>query len=62
MAKVELGGGWKDRWQNQAMLNSFKNKRQMSIYGLMSSNSKTGLGWEDKNTYTGDGGGMQMYG
>jgi hypothetical protein len=58
--KVELGGGWKDRWQNQAMVNSFKNKRQMSIYGLMSSNGKTGLGWEDKNTYTGDGGGMQM--
>lgn len=54
--KVELGGGWKDRWQNQAMVNSFKNKRQMSIYGLMSSNGKTGLGWEDKNTYTGDGG------
>lgn len=58
--KVELGGGWKDRWQNQAMINSFKNKRQMSIYGLMSSNGKTGLGWEDRNKYTGDGGGMQM--
>lgn len=58
--KVELGGGWKDRWQNQAMINSFKNKRQMSLYGLMSSNGKTGLGWEDRNAYTGDGGGMQM--
>lgn len=32
----------------------------MSIYGLMSSNGKTGLGWEDRNTYTGEGGGMQM--
>lgn len=59
--KVELGGGLYDRWQNQAMVNSFKNKRQISVYGLMSSNGKTGLGWEDKNTYTGDGGGgMQM--
>lgn len=60
--KVELGGGWKDRWQNQVMVNSFKNKRQMSVYGLMSSNGKTGLGWEDKNTYASDGsgGGMQM--
>lgn len=60
--KVELGGGWKDRWQNQAMVNSFKDKRQMSVYGLMSSNGKTGLGWEDKNTYASDGsgGGMQM--
>ncbi len=58
--KIELGGGWKDRWQNQAMVNSFKNKRQMSVYGLMSSNGKTGLGWEDKNKYTGDGGNMSM--
>ncbi|MBL7764454.1 MAG: outer membrane beta-barrel protein [Chitinophagaceae bacterium] len=58
--KVELGGGWEDRWQNQAMLNSFKNKRQLSIYGVMSSNGKTGLGWEDRNTYTGEGGGMSM--
>lgn len=54
--KVELGGGWKDRWQNQVMANSFKNKRQFSVYGLMSSNGKTGLGWEDKNTYTGSEG------
>lgn len=58
--KIELGGGWDDRWQNQAMINSFKNKRQMSAYGIMSSNGKTGLGWEDRNTYTGSGGGMQM--
>lgn len=58
--KVELGAGWKDRWENQAMINSFKNKRQMSVYGLMSSNGKTGLGWEDKNKYTGDAPGMQM--
>jgi hypothetical protein len=58
--KVELGAGLDDRWQNQAMVNSFKNKRQMSLYGLMSSNGKTGLGWEDKNKYTGDGGNMMM--
>lgn len=53
--KVELGGGWEDRWKNQAMINSFKNKRQISVYGLMSSNGETGLGWEDKNKYTGSG-------
>lgn len=58
--KVELGGGPDDRWQNQGMINSFKNKRQISAYGLMSSNGKTGLGWEDKNKYTGDGPSMQM--
>lgn len=58
--KIELGGGWKERWNNQAMINSFKDKRQMSIYGLMSSNGKTGLGWEDQNTYAGTGDNMQM--
>lgn len=58
--KVELGGGWEDRWQNQAMINSFQNKRQMSLYGLMSSNGKTGLGWEDRNKYTGDGNNMSF--
>ena len=58
--KVELGSDFQDRWQNQMMVNSFKNKRQMSVYGLMSSNGKTGLGWEDRNKYTGDGGNMQM--
>lgn len=59
--KIEAGGGPQDRWNNQVMMNAFKNKRQMSVYGLMSSNGKTGLGWEDRNAYTGDGGGgMQM--
>lgn len=54
--KIEAGGGIPNRWQNQAMLNSFKNKRQISVYGLMSSNGKTGLGWEDKQTYAGKDG------
>ncbi len=58
--KVELGGGWKDNWQNQIMVNSFKNKRQFSVYGLMSSIGKTGLGWEDKNKYANNDGGPSM--
>ena len=29
--KVELGGGWEDRWKNQAMINAFKDKRQFSV-------------------------------
>ncbi|MEZ5046199.1 MAG: TonB-dependent receptor [Chitinophagaceae bacterium] len=53
--KVILGAGPNDRWQNEAMINSFKNKRQFSLYGIMSSNGKTGLGWEDKNKYTDQG-------
>lgn len=51
--KIELGAGLDDRWQNQVMINSFKNKRQISAYGLMSSNGKTGLGWNERQQYTG---------
>lgn len=53
--KVELGAGPDDRWQNQVMVNSFRNKRQLSAYGLMSSNGKTGLGWDDRNKFADDG-------
>jgi hypothetical protein len=49
--KLEASGGWEDRWTNKAMANSFKNKRQLSAYGLMSSNGITGLGWEERNQF-----------
>jgi hypothetical protein len=51
-----------DIWNNQFMINNFKNKRQLSAYGLMNSLGKVGLGWEDKNKYASDGnsGGMGM--
>ena len=58
--KLEMGGGWKDNWQNQAMMNVFRNKEKFSLYGLMSSIGKTGLGWDDRNAYTGQGENMQM--
>ncbi len=59
--KAELGAGWEDRWDNQAMINWFEGKRQISAYGLMNSNGKTGLGWEDNMTF-GSGGGGRMFG
>jgi hypothetical protein len=59
--KAEAGGGWEDRWDNQAMVNWFEGKRQISAYGLMNSNGKTGLGWEDNMTF-GSGGGGRMFG
>ncbi|MBP6624435.1 MAG: TonB-dependent receptor, partial [Chitinophagaceae bacterium] len=58
--KIEAGWDGQERWNNQAMINSFKDKQQISAYGLMSSIGKTGLGWEDRNTYTGAGDNMQM--
>lgn len=58
--KVEAKAGPNDRWEAQGMFNSFKDKRQFSMYGVMSSLGKTGLGWEDRRTYTGTGNDFQM--
>ena len=59
--KAEAGGGWEDRWDNQAMVNWFEGKRQISAYGLMNSIGKTGLGWQDNMTF-GSGGSRRMFG
>jgi hypothetical protein len=53
--KVELKGGVGNRWSNTAMLNSFKGKRKLTGYGIMSSTGATGLGWQDRETYGGGG-------
>lgn len=58
--KVEVSGGPDDRWQSQAMVNVFKDKQKFSVYGIMSSLGKTGLGWEDRNAYTGQGDNFNM--
>ncbi|HKG67711.1 MAG TPA: carboxypeptidase regulatory-like domain-containing protein, partial [Segetibacter sp.] len=49
--KVELGSDFKDRWNNSVMVNSFKSKRKLSIYGIMSSTGKTGLSWDERGKY-----------
>ncbi len=49
--KVELGSDFKDRWNNSVMLNNFKYKRKLSVYGIMSSTGKTGLNWEERGKY-----------
>lgn len=59
--KAEAGAGWEDRWDNQAMVNWFEGKRQISAYGLMNSVGKTGLGWQDNMTF-GSGGSRRMFG
>ncbi|HLL42891.1 MAG TPA: outer membrane beta-barrel family protein [Segetibacter sp.] len=55
--KVELGSDFKDRWNNSVMINSFKSKRKLSIYGIMSSTGKTGLSWDERGKY-GESGNM----
>ena len=46
--KLGAGGGIKDKFNNEAMINAFKGKRKIAAYGVMANNGKTGLGWEDR--------------
>lgn len=49
--KLDVGGGNQDRWSNSGMLNSFKGKKKISGYGIMSSTGKTGLNWDERGNY-----------
>ncbi|MBS1772471.1 MAG: outer membrane beta-barrel protein [Bacteroidetes bacterium] len=57
--KVIAGGGAGDErgyYENQAMFNAFKGKRQFSLFGIMANTGKVGLGWEDRDKYGGNDG------
>lgn len=56
--KVELGGGLKDKYDGSAMLNSFRGKRKIAGYGIMSNTGQTNLDWQDAQNY---GGGMDGF-
>lgn len=58
--KIELGGGLKDKYNNAVMLNSFKNKRKLAAYGIMSNTGQTNLDWEDAQNYGGSSNNMEM--
>lgn len=58
--KVELGGGLKDKFNNDAMINSFKAKRKMAAYGIMSNTGQTNLDWQDAQNYGGGSDNMQI--
>ena len=49
--KLELGSDLKNRWNNSLMANSFKSKRKLSLYGIMSNTGKTGLDWQESSKY-----------
>jgi hypothetical protein len=57
--KVDLAAGPNDRWNNTLMLNSFRAKRKLSVYGIMSSTGKTGLDWNEQEKF-GEGIDLQM--
>ncbi|MFT3823450.1 MAG: outer membrane beta-barrel family protein [Chitinophagaceae bacterium] len=49
--KISLGGGLKDKFNNQVMFNSFKKKRKLAVYGVMSNTGTTGLSWDDASKF-----------
>lgn len=51
--KIETGGGLKDKFTNQAMINAFKGKRKLAAYGIMSNTGQTNLDWQDAQNYGG---------
>jgi hypothetical protein len=51
LGKVLIGGGTSERYSEQAMLNYFKGKKKISIYGIASNVGQTGLGWEDRSKF-----------
>lgn len=51
--KVKLGGGLPNYFENDAMINLFKGKRKMSVFGTMSNTGKAGLNWQDNQKFGG---------
>ena len=56
--KIDAGGATDDFYQGQGMFNLFKGKRKFSAYSTIGNTGKTGLGWQDNQKYTGNGGGI----
>ena len=42
-------------FENQLMVNGFRNKRQVSLFGIAANTGRAGLGWEDRGKYAGGG-------
>lgn len=51
LGKIMVGGGSNDRYSEQAMLNYFKGKKKISVYGIASNIGQVGLGWDDRGKF-----------
>lgn len=58
--KLELGSNLNNYWSNSGMLNYFKGKKKIAGHGLMASDGKTGLNFQEMMNYGGMGGEMEM--
>lgn len=55
--KVVAGGGTDGYFENQGMLNAFKGKRKISVFGIMANTGRVGLGWQDADRFGAGGDG-----
>src|SRR5690606_20052738 len=53
--RVKAGGGTDGFFENQAMLNAFKGKRKISVFGIAANTGTIGLGWKDRDKFGGGG-------
>lgn len=54
--RVAAAGGvgeTQNYYENQAMLNYFKGKKKVSVFGIVANTGKIGLGWEDREKFGG---------
>jgi hypothetical protein len=52
-ARPDNGGQY---YENQAMINNFRGKRQLSAFGILSNTPNIGLGWADRDKFGGGNG------
>jgi hypothetical protein len=49
--KINAGAGTDGYHDAQAMLNVFKNKQKLAVYGIVSNTGTSGLNWQDRDNY-----------
>lgn len=54
--KLKAGGGNSGYFENESMINAFKGKRQLSVFGTIANTGKAGLDWRDEDKYGGGNG------
>src|SRR3982074_3410038 len=59
--KITAGGGTDGYYDEQVMLNLFKKKQKLALYGIMSNTGKTGLNWGERDSYGQSVAGMAEY-
>ena len=51
--KAVASGGTDGFYENQGMLNAFRGKRKLSVFGIAANTGKLGMGWREQQQYTG---------